>query len=144
MKKRLIYGLLALTLLTGVGMAAPRSVPLRGAGYGMITAANPPTLSGVGTGVATVLGRFTREEQIVLTQTGTFTGSIVFTTPDGSELHCDVSGGFTGPGTASGTYTFTGGTGRFDGASGEADFNINLDSDGIHFTFQFIGTIDLL
>jgi hypothetical protein len=35
---------------------------------------------------------------------------------------------------------FTGGTGRFENASGEADFE-SVTSDGIHFLLTFEGTI---
>ena len=47
---------------------------------------------------------------------------------------------FISPTVAVGTYTFTGGTGRFKNASGEADFE-SVTSDGIHFALTFEGTI---
>ena len=84
-----------------------------------------------------------REEQIILnTENFTFTGTIVFTAADGSELNCSFVGGFTGSATAVGTYTFTGGTGRFENASGSALFSIE-QSDPANFTFEFAGTIEI-
>ena len=148
MKKRLIQGLLAMVVLSMIGQAAAlKEVPMRGSGSGVITGATPgPTgvaITAVGDGEATHLGKFTREESILLNPVNfTFTGTIVFTSADGSELYCDFVGGFTGPTTAVGTYTFTGGTGRFEGASGEAYFSIE-QSDPANFTFEFVGEIDI-
>ena len=148
MKKRFISGLLVLVVLAVIGQAAGlKEVPMRGSGSGVITGATPgPTgvaITANGEGEATHLGKFTREESILLNPAaGTFTGTIVFTAADGSELYCDLAGAFTGAGTASGTYTFTGGTGRFDDASGVAYFSI-VQSDPANFTFEFAGAIDL-
>ena len=147
MKKRLISGFLALTLLAPIAQAAAQSVPMKGSGAGSITSATPgPTgvaITAIGEGKATHLGRFTREENILLDPVAnTFTGTIVFTAADGSELNCNVAGAFTGPGIASGTYTFTGGTGRFVGATGVAYFSI-VQLNPANFTFQFVGTIEM-
>ena len=148
MKKRLIQGLLAMVALSMIGQAAElKEVPMRGSGSGVITGVTPgPTgvaITATGEGEATHLGRFTREESILLNPaTGTVTGTIIFTASDGSELYCDFAGGFTGPTTVVGTYTFTGGTGRFEGASGEAYFSI-VQSDPLNFTFEFAGAIDM-
>ena len=148
MKKRLIQGLLAMVVLSMIGQAAAlKEVPMRGSGSGIITGATPGptgvTITAVADGEATHLGKFTREESLLLNpENFTFTGTIVFTAADGSELYCDLAGGFTGPATAVGTYTFTGGTGRFEGASGEAYFSIE-QSDPANFTVEFAGTIEL-
>ena len=148
MKNRLIHGVLAMVLLSMIGQAAVlKEVPMRGNGSGVITGATPgPTgvaITAIGDGEATHLGKFTREESILLNPaTGTLTGTIIFTASDGSELYCDLAGGFTGPTTAVGTYTFTGGTGRFEDASGEAYFSIE-QSDPANFTFEFAGVIDI-
>jgi hypothetical protein len=52
-----------------------------------------------------------------------------------------VEGHFTSPTgeSAEGTYVFTGGTGRFQNASGVAAFEITLD--GMNFDVSFSGTI---
>ena len=48
---------------------------------------------------------------------------------------------FTPEGTIEGTYTFTGGTGRFEGASGQADFVAIPNADLTAATITFNGTI---
>jgi hypothetical protein len=147
MKNRVICGIIAFALLSTIGQAAAKEVPMKGSGSGMITAAVPGPngveISAVGDGEATHLGKFTREESILLNPaTGEATGSIVFTAADGSLLYCDFAGAFTGANTIAGTYTFTGGTGRFEDASGTAYF-IVTQSDQLHFAFDFAGTIDM-
>ncbi len=148
MKTRLISGLCALALLACITQAtAAKAVPMKGDGSGVITSMTPGQngleIASVGEGEATRLGRFTRQEQIVLNPaTGAVTGSIIFRAADGSELYCDLAGAFTGPNTAAGTYTFTGGTRRFENASGIAYFTI-VQSDPANFTFEFAGTIDM-
>jgi hypothetical protein len=148
MKKRLISGLLALALFACITQGtAAKELPMKGSGSGIITSLTPGPngveITAVGTGDATYLGKFTREENILLDpNNGTVTGTIVFTAADGSELNCDLAGAFTGANTLAGTYTFTGGTGRFENASGVAYFSI-VQSDPANFTFAFAGTIDL-
>ncbi|MEP7148358.1 MAG: hypothetical protein ABI857_05690 [Acidobacteriota bacterium] len=147
MKIRLTSTVLAMAIFSVIGQAALKEVPIRGNGSGNITGvtAGPAgvAITAIGNGVATHLGRFNREEAILLNpENFTFTGSIVFTAADGSELHCDIAGAFTGPATAAGTYVFTGGTGRFENASGNAYFSI-VQSDPANFTFEFSGTIDM-
>ena len=147
MKKRFIGGLLALALLSVIGQATTQGVPMKGSGSGIITAAAPGPngveISANGQGEATHLGKFTREESILFNPaTGTLTGTIVFTAADGSELYCNFAGAFTGLNTAAGTYNFTGGTGRFEGASGVAGFSIT-QSDQVNFTFVFAGAIEM-
>ena len=128
------------------GAGTPEQVPFKGDARGTITGVLPGpggiTLSGVAVGHATHLGRFTREEQIVLDPlTGAFTGTIVFTAADRDQIHCTLAGQFTSLTDAAGTYTITGGTGRFEGAAGGADFVASLP-DGVHFTAAFNGTLE--
>jgi hypothetical protein len=93
-------------------------------------------------GEATHLGRFTGIETVVLDLTnGTFAGTRVFVAANGDWLYADVAGGFTSPTTAVGTLTFTGGTGRFQDATGEADFEA-VTADGIDLGLTFEGTIE--
>ena len=126
----------------------PAATPFKGGGNGQIVgligvSETEVEVTATGTGTSTHLGRFTRNEQLVLNPVaGTFTGSIVFTAANGDELWCGVSGGFTGPGIAEGTYSITGGTGRFAGASGTAAFNV-VQSDPANFSFAFDGSIDM-
>ena len=147
MNKRIICGLLTFALLAGIGYAAAKEVPMRGNGSGIITSATPGqgglVITATGEGEATHLGKFTRQEEILLNpENFTLTGTIVFTAADGSELHCSFAGAFTGQTTAAGTYTITGGTGRFENATGSAYFAIT-QSDPANFTFEFAGTIEL-
>lgn len=115
--------------------------PFSGSATGMVTDVVPPNeLLIEYTGTATHLGRFTREEQLFLNPDGSFDGTIVFTAANGDELWLDFEGAFTSPTTAEGTYTFTGGTGRFEGASGGATFEA-YTPDGIHVEATFTGTI---
>ncbi|HEU4934366.1 MAG TPA: hypothetical protein VFT48_19930 [Pyrinomonadaceae bacterium] len=120
--------------------------PFKGNAEGAITdvSAGPEgvSLGGFATGHATHLGLYTREEQLLLNPvTGAFTGEIVFTAADGDQLHCTLTGNFISATDAVGVYTITGGTGRFEEASGEAEFFASLP-DGIHYTVEFIGTLD--
>ena len=149
MNKRLISGFLMLSLLVLAGHAAMKEVPMKGRGAGQITGMGPgPTsdtvaITAAGGGEATHLGKFTREESIVLNPvTGALSGTVTFVAADGSELYCSFSGGFTGPGVGGGTYTWTGGTGRLSGVSGQAAFTI-AQTDPVNFTFEFAGGIDL-
>lgn len=146
MTKKLISGLLMLSLFVVAGLAAQKEVPMKGSGHGQVTGMGPgPTpgtvsLTATGSGEATHLGRFTREESITLDPaTGAVSGSITFTAADGSELYCDFSGNLAAGG---GTYTWTGGTGRFADASGSAGFTV-AQSDPVNFSFAFAGTIDI-
>jgi hypothetical protein len=147
MKNLILSTLTILALFAVMAQGYSSGTPLTGRGKGAILALNPgPTgieIVATGSGEATHLGRYTRTERLTLNPSaGTIAGTIVFTSANGDELWCDVSGGFTGPNTLSGTYTFTGGTGRFANADGEADFNVT-QSDPINFTVSFQGTIDL-
>ena len=148
MKKRVMCGVLTLTLLSVIGQAAGyKEVPLKGSGTGMITSFVPQqngtvAITVIGSGESTLLGKFTRSEEIVLDPaTGTVSGTIVFTAADGSELNCSFTGGFISATTLVGIYTFTGGTGRFDGASGTAYFSaVQLSQTDV--TFEFAGAIE--
>jgi hypothetical protein len=116
--------------------------PFKGSASGAVSGSIPPNVLLVGaTGNATHLGNFTRQEVLVLGADGSFTGTIVFVAANGDELHVDVSGGFTGATTAAGTYTFTGGTGRFDDATGSATFEVDAPDFG-HVSVTFDGTIN--
>ena len=120
-------------------------VPFQGSAEGAIVSVSPDPagarLTVLAEGNATQLGRFSREETILFNPaTGALTGLIVFTAANGDQLFGTVQGGFVSATEATGTYTFTGGTGRFQNASGEADFSLST-SDGIHFSVEFNGTL---
>lgn len=108
----------------------PVDRPFKGSASGEITFFEFPDLEILYQGQATHLGDFTQEEEIVLAPDGTFEGTIVFTAANGDELYADLDGAFTSETTAAGLYTFTGGTGRFEGATGTATFESASDAPG--------------
>ena len=139
--------LTVLALFAVMAQANSSLTPLKGKGRGAILNMTPGPagieINASGSGEATHLGRYTRTEHLVLDPSAlTISGTIIFTAANGDELWCDLTGGFTGPNTLSGTYFFTGGTGRFENAEGEAVFNVT-QSDPINFTVSFGGLIDL-
>jgi hypothetical protein len=120
-------------------------VPFRGTAEGAIANVSPDpggvVLTVLAEGNATQLGEFSRDETILFNPaTGAFTGLIVFTAANGDQLSGTVEGQFISLSTATGAYTFTGGTGRFANASGGADFVISTP-DRIHFSVEFTGTL---
>jgi hypothetical protein len=143
--RQLAFSATALTIL-GLCLAASAAppVPFRGRADLVITGAEelPPAsrlLTAAATGQATHLGRFTRTETLLVDQSnGTFTGTLVFTAANGDQLNADVEGHFTSPTgeSAEGTYLFTGGTGRFQNASGQAAFEVTPDEVGFDVTFD--------
>ena len=87
---------------------------------------NSCQVTAVGVGRATYLGRFTRLSCVVVHEDGSPEGITEFIAANGDKLCAKVKGepptvGPTGL-TVSGTYTFTGGTGRFSDASGGTYF----------------------
>src|SRR5688572_26570622 len=120
------------------GARASDDVPFKGKAEGAIVNAVPDPagllVTVIAQGNATALGRFSREEVLVLNPVaGTVTGTIVFTAANGDTLSGVVAGQFSSPATAAGTYTFTDGTGRFENATGEAVFSL-ATADGVQFT----------
>jgi hypothetical protein len=105
-----------------------------------------------GSGEATHLGRFIQEaEGVVVHDDGSAEGFETFTAANGDQLFMDLKGFPTdecdpAPPEVTpicGTFTVTGGTGRFSDASGTADFVgvITIDRFGLHFAVEFAGTI---
>jgi hypothetical protein len=140
----LIFATVALAVAANSTLANDQ-VPFQGSAEGAIVGVSPDPAGAVLTvlakGNATQLGQFSREEAILFNPvTGVLTGLIVFTTANGDQLFGTVEGGFISLGTATGTYTFTGGTGRFANATGGADFVISTP-DGVHFSVEFNGTL---
>ncbi len=136
-----------LALFTILSLALPafagESVPFKGRAHETITSAVPMAdglhVTTEGSGQATHLGRFLRFAEGVIHDDGTVVGTVVFIAANLDELCLDIDGGFTPAGTLEGTYTITGGTGRFSDASGSAAF-VGIP-DGIHIALTFDGTI---
>ena len=140
------FALIALLSTMSTIGAAAAAIPFKGSANGEITGVLPgPTgvsMTAVAEGNATHLGKFTREEHLLLNpETGAFAGDVVFTAADGSQLTATLSGGFTSATTALGNYTFTGGSGRFADTTGSADFSAVL-TDEVHFRVEFNGNFD--
>ena len=139
---------MALTAIVGLALPAlgDDGLPFRGHADETITDATPFAdglhLTGTGTGQATHLGRFARLAHVVVHADGSAEGTVVFAAANGDQLFAAIEGVPTGsPTTLVGTYTFTGGTGRFSDASGMAQYAGVIASDGIHVTVAFEGTI---
>jgi ELWxxDGT repeat protein len=120
---------------------AAGSRPFKGVATGAVTGVLPSGAVVVqSAGNATHLGDFTRTEYVFFGPGGAISGTIIFTAASGDQLWASFSGGFTSLTTAAGTYTFTGGTGRFRDATGTAGFEATTP-DGIHLTVSFAGSI---
>ena len=142
---------LVVTLTAIVGLALPAlgddGRPFRGHVDEMIRDAEPVAdgllVTTTGAGQATHLGRFTRLGMVVVHADGSAKGTAVFTAANGDQLFMEIEGVPTNSPTIGGTFTFTGGTGRFSDASGEADFMgvITFDEFGPHIAVAFAGTI---
>lgn len=147
MSRKVAVGLVLGTLFAQhLAPAADAAVPFRGRGQGAATSFAPGpagiALTVSAQGNATHLGLYSREEHLVLDPTtGTVTGDIVFTAANGDQLAGTLAGGFVSPTTVSGTYTFSGGTGRFASTTGEAQFLLSTP-DGLNFTVIFEGNLN--
>jgi hypothetical protein len=140
--------LAALALALGASVAwAGEFVPFKGNAVGAIVGAVPDPggggllLSVLAEGNATSLGKFSRQEAVVFNPvTGSLAGTVVFTAANGDHLCGLIAGQFTSATTVAGAYTFTGGSGRFVNATGEAGFAL-VSPDGIHFSVDFDGRV---
>jgi hypothetical protein len=136
--------------------SADHQVPFRLSGAGKGTFVHPPAgavaaFTFEASGKATHLGNWTNSGFVAFTATGnplvlSASGTVTFVAANGDELHATISGTFnvlTQVGTA--TFTWQGGTGRFEGATGSADFVVqnHPGEDPLQFTFDFTteGTI---
>ena len=141
---RLLLAVVTLTVAVYPAQAGDQ-VPFRGRAEGAVASVSPAPAGVILTvranGYATHLGQFSREEVVLFNpSTGTLTGNIVFTAANDDQLFGIVAGGFISPTTATGAYTFNGGTGRFANASGRANFVLSTPN-GVHFRVEFEGTL---
>lgn len=148
MSRTTLGALLALVCLLGVAApaSADHAVSFRGSAAGAITAASPVALGLLiqteATGTATRFGEFSRTEVLVLDPAAsTIAGQVAFRAANGDTLTAVVTGRFVSATQATGHYRFTGGTGRFAGASGRAAFTLETP-DGATFEVQFSGRIN--
>jgi hypothetical protein len=101
-------------------------------------------ITSYGEGKSTHLGKLTTSGVITLTWTPTgiwSAGTATTIAANGDRLDSSQSGWTTGPGAFVGTFTITGGTGRFAGATGGGTVTAAVDEDGVQ-TAVYAGTID--
>ena len=94
-------------------------------------------------GRATHMGKITRQEYAVLYADGSFEGLMFWKAANGDELISEFDGSLTSlvpPADGSGCYTFIGGTGRFENASGVTCFEV-FTPDFVDVFVTFDGTI---
>jgi hypothetical protein len=133
--------------------AASRPLPFVGTYSGTAAFTSETTVSLSGNGVATLIGRSANEGRIVIT------GPATSTCPGGlANIHTDTLTAANGdsltfvahdvgcpiePGVFHGTgsWVITGGTGRFDGASGQGTVRGRADFNEGRFRFTLTGTI---
>lgn len=141
--------IVAIVLLGILGLALPAAakdlVPFKGYVNLEVTAFDigldhvTVTLSGVGE--ATHLGDFTLSETVTVQLDGTYTGSETWTADNGDQLFSTSTGQFAPwlpslPTSVTGTYTFTGGTGRFANGTGWADMTTSINYPSLSQTFS--------
>ena len=155
MKRRSLAAGLALAALVMLGLAGPvaagEQVPFKGSldGVAKVTPRTPPFVfvNIEGEGHATQLGHFEVSIPHVTNRSnGTAVGSYEFTAANGDTLTADFTSQVTPtdvPGVVSVavTATITGGTGRFDGATGSFDAERIVDMAHGTVTESFDGTI---
>jgi len=126
--KTIIYlqmtALLLSAALAGPG-AAEKLVPFKGTSSGVVTAVGFDPVAGIaythleGQGQATHLGRFTVSADVAVdVATGIPLGTWTLTAANGDTLFLAMTGSGIDPTHGFGAFTATGGTGRFQGATG--------------------------
>ena len=144
--KHLVPLLAALMLAFATqGVQASDAVPYKGSGAGATVDAVPDPggllLSVLVEGHATLTGNFVREESVVFDPVaGTLSGTFVTTAANGDQIFGTITGQFISPTMVVGTNTLTGGTGRFENATGQTTFSL-VTEDGVHFTVEFNGRL---
>jgi len=125
---KLLATILAAFTVIGTAYAGKPLVPFKGQSTGVVTTVGFDPVLGVvstraeGQGEATHLGHFTVTNEVsiyVFTPTGVAIGNWTYVTANGDKLFVHMVGsGGPDPLHGVGTFTITGGTGRFTGASG--------------------------
>jgi hypothetical protein len=151
-RNTLILMLAMFLLLGSLPVAAvERALALHGEGHLTMVSPTDGTLAASGT--ATHLGRWTQAGTISFTTTDDpnvllASGEVTFTAANGDTLVSTFDAvltiSTTNPttGIANGAFVFTGGTGRFDGASGTGDFVVMQNLDTGDYELTGVGTVD--
>lgn len=147
--------MLVLFMFNGVhpAMAVERPFDLTGAGnIEFTTDANGNAIGGrlTASGTATQLGQWTQVGVLSFTPDPSTpiiiltNGESIFTAANRDELQAVINNGQldTTTGIATGTFLFSGGTGRFDEATGSANFTVTQDLTSGAFKVAANGTID--
>ena len=147
-----LLGLGALALGTSAASAAGNQVPFKASFSGSAAITSQTTTSFAGTGIASHMGRIVSEGHADITGSdGSCPGGVAnvnaetLVAANGDTLTItsqDVACP-TGPGRYHGTgrWTVTGGTGRFDSASGQGTYGGNADFTAGTFTITLTGTL---
>jgi len=137
-----------LTAALAIPAAAQQQVPFKGTFQGKDDV-KPPTITTTGTGIGTLIGKFSLTQELTLTS-GTGPAHWVAANGDSIDSTFVASADFgtqsLGYITVTEIHTITGGTGRFAGAQGNfvlvRTHIVELSADGTHVTFgSFHGTI---
>jgi hypothetical protein len=136
---KIMATVLAALTLSGTASAGKAMVPFKGQSTGVVTMRGFDPELGVfsttaeGQGEATHLGRFTVTNEVriyVFTPTGVAIGNWTYVSANGDKLFVHMIGsGGPDPLHGVGTFTITGGTGRFKGASGSYQQIITFAAD---------------
>lgn len=148
-----VFGLLIVAVPATAGQSVERPFKERLSGY-VVDLHTPPdegqcsmpslwVSTTAGTGVVSHLGRVTWVERHCFQMDGMFGDvELVITAANGDQLFGTFVGGMTGPSTFAETVTFTGGTGRFVGASGTVDETGWFDPVSGYMEITGVGSID--
>ena len=151
-KKRKLWLILFAVLCCVQPIWAAEQVPFNGTVAGYVTSVTPQDGSHLlfevtVSGIATHLGRFTGEAQVVQNVAdGSYVGSFTWTADNGDTISGTFSGQLIPTGTP-GVFEniqqsiLTGGTGRFADATGGAEFLGQLDAGTLSFVYPFEGAI---
>lgn len=141
---------LVLFMFTGVYPALAVERPFNLTGAGRIEFSTDGSGELTASGTATHLGKWNQSGQLNFTPNPDnpsvilANGESTFTAADGDTLEALIDNGEldTATGIATGMFVFKGGTGRFDEATGSADFTVTQDLDSGEFEVTANGTID--
>jgi hypothetical protein len=150
--KRFVVFLVAVAIVATMLGAFPAlvraddGVPFKGRAELTLTAmmlqGNILSLTYVGTGQGTHLGRFKEDASLVVDlSTGAVSASVTLTAANGDKVFKSATGTVLLP-FASGDFTILGGTGRFEDATGTGDVEMVFSDDLTHAAQTYEGTIE--
>ena len=149
MKRFVVFLLAVVTAAAMLGafpaiVEADPGVPFKGTAELTLTSSTTDmttgasTLTYVGTGQGTHLGRFTETATLVVEADGSFTANVTLTAANGDQVFKTASG----KNVSAGNFMIHGGTGRFTNATGKGVV-LHASSDGfVHVAQTYDGTIE--